>query len=187
MPPYDLATRLIHLGLALLGIAALVSGQFAGDYRRVPHPGFDIHAWIGLGMAGAVAARVLWGLFGPAEWRLSQLWPGSRSRLRMIEEDLRRMAKLELPMHEGHAGIAGLVQAIGLLAFAWMAVTGVILNLYLEPGSRASGWVRAVKELHEGGQAVVIGYLVLHVGAVLAHSLAGTPVWRRMFGVGRRP
>jgi len=32
--PYDATTRLIHLLLAAVGIAALVSGQFSGDYRR---------------------------------------------------------------------------------------------------------------------------------------------------------
>ena len=104
---YDAATRLIHLLLALLGIAALVSGQFAGDYRRPVHTGFDIHRWIGIAMALVVAVRLV---------------------------------RLRLPMREGHEGLAGLIQAIGLGAFAWMACTG----------------------------------------AVLVHSLAGHPVWRRM-------
>ena len=87
---------------------------------------------------------------------------------------------------EGHAGLAGLVQAIGLGAFLWMAVTGAVLFAYLDPGVRTRGWLRAVKELHEGGQVVVLTYLALHVGAVLAHAIAGRPLWRRMFSL-RRP
>src|SRR4051812_7657008 len=162
MAAYDLPTRLIHLGLAVLGIAALISGQFAEDYKLGAHRGFDIHSWIGLGMGGALVIRVLWGSLGLAQWRFSR-W------------------------REAHPGIAGWVQAIGLLAFAWMAVSGAVLFAYLEPGSRAVGWVRVVKELHEGGQAVVIGYVVLHVGAVIAHSLIGQPIWRRMFGMADRP
>ncbi|OFZ89843.1 MAG: hypothetical protein A2W21_03180 [Betaproteobacteria bacterium RBG_16_66_20] len=31
---FDLATRLIHLALVAFGVTALVSGDFAGDYKR---------------------------------------------------------------------------------------------------------------------------------------------------------
>jgi len=177
---YDAATRLIHLALVLFGIAALVSGQFAGDYRRELHTGFDIHRWIGLGMALSVAVRVAWGFVGPKEVRFAEWLPVTRARLTVVAEDLAALARLRLPVHAGHEGLSGLVQAIGLAAFAWMAVTGAILFGYLEPGARASGWMRAVKELHEGGQVVALAYITLHAGAVLVHSLAGDPVWRRM-------
>jgi cytochrome b561 len=152
---YDAPTRLIHLLLALLGLAALISGQFADDYRRASHPGFDVHSVIGVALAAALALRIAWGFF-------------------------RGLARLRLPHRPGHQGLAGLVQAIGLCAFAWMAVSGMLLWFYLEPGARAVGWMRTVKELHEGGQAVAIAYVALHAGAVLIHSLAGDPVWRRM-------
>ena len=158
---YDAGTRFIHLALLVLGIAALVSGQFAGDYRRAMHTGYDIHRWIGLGMALAVGARLLWGFVGPREARFSA-W------------------------RERHPGLAGVVQAIGLAAFGWMAVSGAILFALLEPGARAAGWLRAVKELHEGGQVVAIGYLTLHAAAVLMHSLLGDPIWRRMLPWGGR-
>ena len=163
---HDAATRRIHLLLALLGIAALVSGQFAGDYRRMVHPGFDIHRWIGIAMALVVAVRLVRGVALP--------------RWRPCVADVVDLARLRLPMREGHEGLAGLVQAIGLAAFAWMALTGTLMWVYLEPGARATGWLRAVKELHEGGQVVAIAYVALHAGAVLVHSLAGHPVWRRM-------
>lgn len=180
--PYDPATRLIHFLLATLGVAAVVSGQFAGDYRHAAHAGYDIHKWIGLAMAAALLARLAWGLAGPAAIRFSRWLPVSAGRLALAWQDLAGLARLRLPVHEeGHGGLAGVAQAIGLVAFAWMAVSGALLFAYLEPGARASGWLRAVKELHEGGQAVVLGYLALHVGAVLANALAGRPLWRRMF------
>lgn len=177
---YDAATRLIHLLLAVLGVAALVSGEFAGDYRRAVHTGFDIHRWIGIAMAFALAARFAWGLVGPRDVRFSQWLPLTARRLSLCAEDLASLGRLRLPMREGHDGLAGLVQAIGLAAFAWMAASGVLLWLYLEPGTRATGWLHTAKELHEGAEPVVIAYLALHVGAVIAHSLAGHPVWRRM-------
>jgi cytochrome b len=186
--PYDGASRLLHLLLAVLGIAAVISGQFAGDYRYSSHSGFDVHQWIGLAMAGALLARVAWGLAGPVAMRFSRWLPVTRERLALAWGDLRELARLRLPEHDaGHAGLAGLVQAIGLLAFLWMAVTGAALFAYLEPGARAAGRVRVLKELHEGGQVVVLGYLALHIGAVLAHALAGRPLWRRMFALRSRP
>jgi len=177
---YDAATRLIHLLLALLGIAALISGQFAGDYRRVVHTGFDIHRWIGIAMAAALLVRIAWGFVGPSTVRFAHWLPVTAARLRVCLADVTDLLRLRLPKREGHEGLAGLIQAIGLGAFAWMAVTGAVMWLYLEPGTRATGWLRAVKELHEGGQVVAIAYLALHAGAVIAHSLAGHPVWRRM-------
>jgi len=177
---YDAATRLIHLLLAILGPAALVSGQFAGDYRRALHTGFDVHRWIGVAMALVLAVRVVWGFAGPRSVRFAQWLPIGAPRLRACVEDLAALARLRLPAREGHEGLAGLVQAIGLAAFAWMAASGALMFVYLEPGARASGWLHTVKELHEGGQAVAIAYVALHAGAVIAHSLAGHPVWQRM-------
>jgi cytochrome b len=162
--PYDFPTRLIHFLLAALGVAALVSGQFAGDYRRPAHPGFDIHREIGLATAVAIALRLAWGLVTQGEARFSRWVPSTRERLRLA----------------GHAGLAGLVQALGLLAFLWMAATGSVLYMFLEAGARVSGWLGAVRELHEGGQAAVLTYLFLHVGAVIAHAIAGESLWRRI-------
>ena len=180
--PYDPATRLIHFLLAALGVAAVVSGQFADDYRRSAHAGYDVHKWIGLAMAAALLARFAWGFAGPAAIRFSRWLPVTAGRLDVAWRDLAGLARLRIPVHEeGHGGLAGVVQAIGLLAFAWMAASGALLFAYLEPGARVTGWLRAVKELHEGGQVVVLGYLALHVGAVLANALAGRPLWRRMF------
>ena len=182
--PYDPGSRLIHLLLALLGIAAVLSGQFAGDYFKRPHLGFDIHQWIGLAAGGALVLRLAWGCAGPAAMRFSRWLPVTRARLALAWRDIAGLARLRLPEHaERHAGLAGLVQAVGLVAFLWMAVTGTVLFIYLDPTVRAAGWLRAVKELHEGGEAVVLGYLALHVGAVVAHSIAGRPVWRRMFSL----
>jgi cytochrome b len=185
--PYDAASRVIHLLLAVLGVAAVLSGQFAEDYRHSSHAGFDIHEWIGVAMGAALLVRVAWGLIGPAAMRFSGWLPLTRERLALVREDVVDLARLRLPEREGHAGLAGLVQAAGLLAFLWMAVTGAVLFAYLQPGARASGWMRAVKELHEGGQVAVLAYLALHVGAVLAHGLAGRPVWRRMFALRGSP
>ena len=38
-----------------------------------------------------------------------------------------------------------------------------------------------VKEAHEVGTVLIPAYLALHVGAVIAHSLAGQHVWKEIF------
>lgn len=177
---YDLGTRLIHALLAVCAIAALISGQFAGDYRRADHPGFDVHRWLGVAMAVALLLRIGWGLAGPAAARFSRWLPVTRARLSLVRGDLAGMLRLRLPAREGHEGISGLVQAIGLATFLWLAASGALLFIGLEPGTRATGWIRAVKELHEAAEPVAIAYLALHVGAVVAHSVAGHPVWQRI-------
>lgn len=182
----DAGSRAIHLALVALGIAALVSGQFAGDYKSGTHPGFTVHRWIGIAMAAAVAARVLWGIVGPRVMRFSRWLPVTGARLAAVAQDLAALVRLQLPARAVHEGIAGFVQAIGLAAFAWMAVTGACLFVWLEPGTRATGVVRVLKELHEGGQAVVYGFIALHVGAVVVHALAGDNIWRHMFFMSRR-
>ncbi len=179
-PGYDAPTRAIHLLLATFGVAALVSGQFAGDYRRVAHPGFDVHRWIGLALALALGLRLLWGFLGPRTVRFATWLPVTRARLSLVREDLESLLRLRLPLREEHQGLSALVQMLGLAAFLWMAVSGALLFAFLVPGTRAGGWIGAVKELHEAGQPVVIGYLIVHVGAVLAHGLAGDAVWRRI-------
>jgi len=184
---FDAPTRAIHLALALLGIAALVSGQFADDYRDASHPGFSVHRWLGIGMGAALLVRFLWGFAGPRGLRFSQWLPVTKARFAIVLQDIALLRRLRLPEREAHEGLAGLVQAVGLLAFLWMAATGTVLFAYLESGVRATGWLHAVKEGHEGGQSVLLVYLSLHLGAVVVHSLAGRPIWRRMaFGALRK-
>ena len=177
---YDLTSRLIHLGLAALGIAAIVSGQFADDYKSPVHGGFTVHSWIGLGMAAVIALRLVWGIVGPRDMRFHSWFPFTPAGMQRVGKDLLGLVRLRLPGAEKHVGLSALVQAIGLIVFTWTAVTGALLYVYLEPGYRATGGVRIIKELHEGAQAVLLGYLATHIGAVLLHALVGHPIWRRM-------
>lgn len=177
----DPSIRLIHLALVVGGGAALISGQFAGDYRSAEHIGFDIHRWCGIDMAGAVALRWLWGFAGPPAQRFAAWFPLTPLRLRSAWQDIVALAGCRLPVRPLHQGVAGLVQALGLCAFAWMAVTGAILFVWLEPWARAAGIVRVIKQMHEAGQIVLWSYLLLHVGAVVLHARRGHDIWRRMF------
>jgi cytochrome b len=184
VPQLDLVTRLIHLALVVLAVAAFTSGEFAGDYKRPDHLGFDAHSWVGIVLSAVIAIRMAWGFAGPGVARFSTWMPYSRARFRLVVEDLRGLAMLKLPERPAHEGLAGLVQMFGLLVFAWMAITGTVLFYLIEPGMRAGGTARVFKELHETGQVLIPLYLGLHVGAVVMHALQGRQLWRRMFFLG---
>lgn len=78
-----------------------------------------------------------------------------------------------------HEGLAGLVQTAGLLVFGWMAITGS--GLFIMANDSGSELMELVEELHEIGEGIIPLYLLVHVGAVFAHSLVGKPVWQRMW------
>jgi hypothetical protein len=81
-----------------------------------------------------------------------------------------------------HEGLAGLTQAFGITVFAWMGATGT--GLFLLGGGPESEFFEVMEEIHEVGEALIPFYLALHVGSVLLHSLAGNPLWRRMWTFG---
>ena len=114
--------------------------------------------------------------------------PGSASgcpitpeRLKLAGEDCLTLLRLRLPERPSHQGLAGVVQTFGLAVFAWMALTGSLMALWLTPGRKAGGFVHAIKEMHELGLWLILAFLAIHVSAVALHALAGQNLWRKMF------
>lgn len=177
----DDLTRFIHLGLTVFGILALLTGLWAGDYKRAQHLGFSAHKWLGLTLSFFMAWRIWHGFYGPQEARFSQWVPYTPERLRMAWEDCLNFLRLKLPDRPSHQGLAGVVQTFGLAVFAWMALTGSLMALWLTPGHKAGGFVHALKEMHELGPWLLIIFLAIHVGAVTLHALTGQNLWRKMF------
>jgi cytochrome b len=179
----DIGTRLIHLGLILFGLSAWLTGDLAEEVEEAVTAGvsgYDVHSWLGLALAAVVSLRILYGLVGPKNIRFSSWFPVTAERLAAVWIDLRSMLLLKIPDGPLHHGLGGLVQACGLLLFAWMGATGTYLYFNLIPGTEPSGVVDLVEELHEVGEELIPIYLVLHVGAVLLHALAGRHKWRKM-------
>jgi cytochrome b len=183
----DDLTRLIHLGLVILGIAAWVSGLFAGDYQRMAHLGFSVHRWLGISLSFLVFLRVWLGFYGSKAALFREWLPYTPARLRWVMEDLINLLRLKLPDRPTHGGLAGVVQFFGLAAFAWMAATGALMFFFLGPGHKARGLMHLLKELHEAGLWLIPIFLGIHLGAVTLHTLAGNPVWRRAFFLEHRP
>jgi cytochrome b len=177
----DDLTRFIHLGLTVFGILALITGLWAGDYKRVHHLGFSIHKWLGLTLAFFIAWRIWHGFFGPREARFDQWVPYTPERLQLAKEDCLSLLRLRLPERASHQGLAGVVQTFGLAVFAWMALTGGMMALWLTPGGKAAGFAWVIKEMHEPGLWLILAFLAIHMSAVALHALAGDNLWRKMF------
>lgn len=185
-PRHDVVVRALHLALVLLCLAAWGSAQFADDYKNTAHLGSSVHKWIGIGFAIAISLRTLYGLFGPHEARFAAWFPFSAFNLRLAGQDILQLVCFRDPEREPHQGFAGLLQGLGMVVFLAIAAMGVVMALYLAPGSRATGWLHDVKKVHEVAQQIIPVYLLLHVGGVVMHALFGQSLWRSMFFVGPR-
>jgi len=165
----------------IFAVLAWLTGDWAGDYKKISHLGFTVHKMLGIGTALFLAARLFHGFCGPEQARFSNWVPYTRDRLRMVLEDMRGLVSLKLPERGVHQGLEGLWESFGLAVFTWMAATGIVMFLFLIPGQKAHGAVRLVKELHEWGEWLVPIFLAGHVGAVILHALAGDHRWRTVF------
>jgi cytochrome b len=182
----DEVTRLIHLGLMIFGILALITGLWAGDYKRFYHLGFSVHKWLGLTLSFFVVWRIWTGFFGAKDDLFSQWVPYKPDRIKMVLEDGLTLLKLRLPERPAHQGLAGLVQTFGLAVFAWMAGTGTLMALFLTPGRKAGGFVHVLKEMHELGLWLIVAFLGIHVSAITLHALAGDHLWRKILFLERK-
>lgn len=184
--PLDTAIRFLHSILIILILAALLTGEGANDYKKVELGGFLFHGRIGLTVFIALCVYLLYGLIGPQGNRLSGWFPFTKERLRQTGRDIAVLTHFKLPEHKRRQGLAGLVQFFGLLVFSWLALTGGLMYFFMERGVKAQGGMHLVKEAHEIGTVLIPVYLLLHVGAVIAHALAGHQVWKDIFFLSRK-
>jgi len=177
----DFTTLVLHAGITIFGLAAWLTGEWAGDYKTLTHAGFELHRFLGMGLSICILLRLLYGVWGPDQVRWSNLIPlDLKAWLASIREDLQALLKLELPDRPRFWGIKGVVQLFGLLVFSWMALTGSLLFTYLHPGRKAHGALHLLKEFHEVGETLIPIFLALHLLGVLLDALWGQKKWRRV-------
>ena len=168
---YSKAARFIHLGLAGFGVGAYLTGELAEG--GLATNGYLLHAYLGLSLLAVMFVRFGAGMsqspsLGFRHWRLL-----SRHFWITVVMDIKGLFRLQVPEHARHEGLAGLVQALGLLIFFWMAATGTVLYVI----GAQTALFEFTEELHEAGEGLIPLYLLLHVGAVILHTLVGKPVW----------
>jgi len=174
---YPLYAKIMHGGMAIFGITAFLTGEAAEN--GAGSTGYYLHAYLGLSLAIFVIVRVIRGIAGSGRMRFSGWSPFSSRQWTLALQDVRSLIRLRVPERGMHEGLSGLTQAFGLLLFGWMGVTGTGLFL-LDSGPQVTLF-ETVEEFHEAGESLIPLYLALHVGSVLVHSVAGKPIWQRMW------
>jgi Ni/Fe-hydrogenase 1 B-type cytochrome subunit len=178
VPVFDAMLRIIHAwnGLAILGLIG--TGLVAEDLGEGPMESMVWHWHIAIGYAliGGLAARLIWGLMGPATARFSDLWHP--------QEWLRALRTRVLPTpRAGHDPIASLVFIALYAMLAVLAVTGLVLTAAEYQMGPLAGWIGTSHELkelvgepHEALNDLVIAFVALHFAALAFHALKGQPV-----------
>jgi cytochrome b len=174
---YTIPARIIHMGLAFFGIFAYLTAE--GAEHSDSGFGYQLHAYLGLTLMAIIILRVFRGYSGPAEMRFSSWSPFNKSQWTVAIADMKNLLQIKIPDRGMHEGLAGLVQAFGLIIFAWMGATGTAL--YFIDESSFETLYEIFEETHEVGESLIPLFLVLHVGAVVAHTLAGKSNWKKMW------
>ena len=174
---YPFHSKALHAIIAITGITAFLTGELAesGDSSTE----FYIHAYLGLSLSFFIIMRLISGISGPEHMRFSSWSPLSAIQWKFASQDVRSLINLQIPERGIHEGLSGLTQAFGLILFTWMGATGT--GLFLVNENQQEILFEIIEELHEIGEALIPLFLTLHVGSVFVHSLAGKPIWQRMW------
>lgn len=147
---WDLGVRLFHWSLVL----SVAGAWLVVDPRW-------LHRWIGYGVIGLIAFRLVWGVIGTRHARWADFMPGPGRLFRYLAAMVRGREWRTL----GHnpAGAAMIVALLALLAA--ICATGVMMGTDRYFGQT---WV---ENLHKGLVNGLLVLIVLHLGGVLLASL----------------
>lgn len=160
----DAPTRMFHWLFALCFAGAYLSG----DSERLRL----VHVVLGYSMAGLLVFRLLYGLFGPPQARLSLLW----SRLCNAPTWLLSLKLVLQQLWQGEPGQKrsvnwrqgqGILMATAILALL-LAVLPLTLSGYATYNDWGGEWL---EELHEAVGEFMLLLVLLHVGLIAGLSL----------------
>jgi len=158
----DAPTRLFHWLFALSFLGAYVTAD--GERWRA------LHVTLGYTMAGLLAFRVLYGLFGPRPARLGVLWRklgGAPAWLRATASSLRQGRWQAINGRQGQ----NLLMAAALVALLVLALPLTLsgYGAWQEWGEALFG--DALAELHEGLGEAFLAVVLAHLGLIAGISL----------------
>lgn len=173
VPPvrrWDPLVRTTHWGIAA---AIVANGMLVRE-------GGTAHLWIGCGVAGLLAARLAWGLIGPAPARFAAFPPSPRAALR----HLRDIAGGRVVAHRSHNPLGALMVYALWALLALVVLSGIALR-QAELGSvtllgadplaalyaRGMDGEDLLEELHEAAANGLFLLAALHLAGVAVESL----------------
>ncbi|WP_026437953.1 cytochrome b/b6 domain-containing protein [Acidovorax sp. JHL-9] len=153
----DATTRMLHWLMALSFTAAYVTAD--GERWRL------VHVTLGYTLAGLVVARLLWGLFGPRQARLSVLW----RKLQGVPAWLKSLAAVRSP---------GALQATWrpgqnlLMALVVALILALVVPLTLSGYAVWDEWGGEwLEEVHEFFGNTLLFVVLAHIGLIALLSV----------------
>jgi Ni/Fe-hydrogenase 1 B-type cytochrome subunit len=180
---FDPLLRMLHWVLALSIVALIVTSQLAEAFEHGPYEKtiWNLHILAGYGLSAALLARLLWGLVGPTSARWKDLWHPS------VWKDSLKKLRLPRAHRVGHDPIASLAYLFAYGVMALMVATGLGLAASeFQTGPLAvwfggAEWLEDVlKDPHEVGFALMLGFVGLHMAALVFHQMRGERVAQSM-------
>jgi cytochrome b len=180
---YDPLLRALHWAIALSVVALIATSQLAEAFEHGPYEDtiWNLHILAGYGLTVALVTRLLWGLVGPASARWQDLWHPATWK------DSLKNLRLPSAHRVGHDPLASLAYLFAYGVIALMVVSGLGLAASeFQAGPLASwlgnaGWVEdAMEDPHEFGFALMLGFVGLHMAALVFHQLRGERVAQSM-------
>lgn len=149
-PVWDPLVRLFHWSLVVLfALNALMLDEES-----------KWHIWVGYGIAGLIAFRIVWGLAGSRYARFRSFPPSISGALEQASD----MATGRVRQHIGHTPLGAWMIYNLLLALAAIAISGYLMT------TNAFWGVEWVEEVHEAAVSWAEISIVAHIAAVIVES-----------------
>jgi len=180
---YDPLLRALHWAIALSILALIATSQLADWFEHGPYEDtlWNLHILSGYGLSAALLSRVLWSLVGPSSANWRDLWHPAAWK------DSLRNLRLPSAHRVGHDPIASLAYLFAYGVMALMVVTGLGLSATEFQTGPLAGWLGnaswledVLGEPHEVGFALMLGFIGLHMAALVFHQLRGERVAQSM-------
>ena len=158
---WDWPTRCFHWALALLIVVLFITGKLGGNWM-------EWHAKSGYAVLGLIAFRLCWGAVGSTTARFSSFVRGPKTILCWIRGGA--------VSHVGHNPLGALSVVAMITLIGVQAVTGLFANddiMTEGPYATAVGKENSdlVTKIHKINSNVIAGFTILHLLAIVAHSV----------------
>lgn len=168
----DAPTRAFHWLFALSFVGAYLTAE--SEHWRL------VHVTLGYTLAGLLAFRLLWGLFGPRHVRLS-LWT---ARLRSAPALLQSLRAGRLNL----AALLPLLNALAVLSLLALAALATASGYLLYDEAFSSGMLEdALEEVHEAVANGMLAIVLLHLALIAGVALRSGPRQIQAMVTGRIP
>lgn len=162
IPVWDLPLRIFHWSLAVLVVAAVITGKIGGN-------AFDWHLPIGYAILTLLLFRLVWGIVGGYHARFANFVRGPRTILAYLRG--------QVAVPAGHTPLGALSVIAMLLLLLVQGGLGLFANddvlvegpLYKLVSKDTSDWLTG---WHKTNFYLILGLIGLHLGAILYYQIA---------------